>query len=151
MMDTTVERTSERELSITRNFHGPARIVWEAWTNPALFARWWLPKSFGITMVSCDMDVRVGGNYKLVLKHGDSEPAAFFGKYVEVAPAARLVWTNEEDPNAAVTTVTFEDHGDTTKVVMRDLYPSKEALDEAAAQFDCMRETFDQLAGVLAS
>ncbi|MFT3692610.1 MAG: SRPBCC domain-containing protein [Kofleriaceae bacterium] len=151
--ETTIEQTSERELSITRTFDGPVRLVWEAWTTPKLFGRWWLPKSFGLTLISCEQDIRVGGMYKLVIKHGDAEPRAFFGKYLEVVPTSRLVWTNEEDPNAATTTVTFEEHGSQTRVVMRDLYPTKAALDEAreTQQYDGMGETFDQLAAVLAS
>src|ERR1700759_4632381 len=94
---TTVERTSERELVVTRIFNGPARIVFEAWTRPELFTRWWVPKSFGLTLLSCEMDIRVGGTYRLVFKHPASgQPMAFFGSYREVTPPSRLVWTNEE-------------------------------------------------------
>ena len=64
---TTVERKSERELIVTRTFDGPARIVFEAWTQPDLFKRWWGPKSMGMSLLSCEMDVRVGGKYRLVL------------------------------------------------------------------------------------
>jgi uncharacterized protein YndB with AHSA1/START domain len=132
---TTVERTSERELVVTRIFNGPARIVFEAWTRPELFTRWWVPKSFGLTLLSCEMDIRVGGTYRLVFKHPASgQPMAFFGNYREVTPPSRLVWTNEEGgEEGAVTTVTFEERGGQTLVVLRDLYPSKEALDAAIA------------------
>ncbi len=92
---TTVERKSERELVVTRTFNGPARIVFEAWTKPELFRRWWVPKSMGMSLLSCEMDVRVGGRYRLVFAHGDSQ-SAFFGTYIEVTPHSRLVWTNEE-------------------------------------------------------
>jgi len=146
---TTVERTSECELVVTRTVNGPARLVFEAWTKPDLFKQWWAPKSFGLTMLSCEMDVRVGGTYRLVFKHPASgQPMAFFGSYVEVAPPSRLVWTNEEGEEiGAVTTVTFEERGDQTLVVMRDLYPSKEALDDAIASGSTggIGETFDQL------
>src|SRR5690349_6592021 len=126
---TTVERKSDRELVVTRTFNGPARIVFDAWTKPELFRQWWIPKSFGITVYSCEMDVRVGGTYRLMLGRGDSKPMAFFGRYLEVVPASRLVWTNDEGGEAgAVTTVTFEDKGGKTLVTMSDLYPSKEAL-----------------------
>src|SRR3954452_12143661 len=129
---TTVERTSDRELVATRTFDGPARVVFEAWTKPELMMRWWAPKSFGISFLSCEMDVRTGGSYRLVFGHPASEqPMAFFGRYIDVTPPARLVWTNEEDEDGAVTTVTFEEKDGRTRVVVHDLYPSKEALDGA--------------------
>ena len=131
---TTVERTSDRELVATRTFDGPARIVFEAWTKPELIMRWWAPESFGITFLSCETDVRTGGSYRFVFGHPASEqPMAFFGRYIEVTPNARLVWTNEEDENGAVTTATFEEKDGKTLVVVHDLYPSKEALDGAIA------------------
>jgi uncharacterized protein YndB with AHSA1/START domain len=146
---TTVERTSGRELVVTRAFNAPARLVFEAWTTPELLKRWWAPKSFGISFVSCDADVRTGGTYRFVFAHPAAEqPMAFFGRYLEVTPPARLVWTNEEGgEGGAVTTVTFEERGGETLVVMRDLYPSKEALDEAIASGSTggSGETFVQL------
>src|SRR5262249_30329509 len=110
---TTAERKSERELVVTRTFNGPARIVFEAWTKPELFKRWWVPKSFALSVLSCDMDVRVGGTYRLVFSHPASpEPMAFFGTYMEVTPHSRLVWTNEEGgEDGPVTTVTLEERG----------------------------------------
>jgi uncharacterized protein YndB with AHSA1/START domain len=141
-----VERKSERELVVTRTVNGPARIVFDAWTKPELFKRWWVPKSIGVTLLSCEMDVRVGGGYRLVFGHGDSEPMAFYGKYVEVTPCSRLVWTNDEGGDAGqVTTVTFEEKGGKTLVILHDLYPSKEALDAGSGSTDAMDETFDQL------
>ena len=142
---TTVERTSERELVVTRTVNGPARIVFEAWTKPELFERWWVPKSMGMSLLSCEMDVRVGGKYRLEFAHGDSQ-SAFFGTYKEVTPHSRLVWTNEESEEGSVTTVTFEEKGGKTLLVMHELYPSKEALDAAGTgAADAMVETFAQL------
>lgn len=143
---TTVERKSERELVVTRTFNGPARIVFEAWTRPDLFKRWWVPKSCGLTLLSCEMDVRVQGGYRLVFA-GNPEPIAFFGKYLEVTPSARLSWSNDESPDGAITTVTFEESGGTTRVVVHDLYSSKEALDAAVASESTsgFAETFEQL------
>jgi len=144
---TTVERKSERELVVTRTINGPARLVYEAWTNPKLFRQWWVPKSFGLTLLSCDLDVRVGGQYRLVFRHGDSQ-MAFFGRYIEVIPPSRLVWTNEEaEDGGAVTTATFEEKEGKTLVVLHELYPSKESLDAAMASGEKsgMDETFDQL------
>jgi uncharacterized protein YndB with AHSA1/START domain len=143
---TTAERKSERELVVTRTFNAPARIVFEAWTKPELLKRWWAPKSTGMSLLSCEADVRVGGRYRLEFGHGASKPMAFFGRYIEVIPPSRLVWTNDESDNGAVTTVTFEERGGKTLLVMHELYRSKEALDAAIAGMEGgMRETFEQL------
>ena len=144
---TTVERKSERELVVTRTFNGPARIVFEAWTKPELFKRWWVPKSMSASLLACEMDVRVGGTYRLVFGQDGSEPMAFFGRYIEVTPHSRLVWTNDEGGDSgAVTTVTFEEKDGKTLLVMHELYPSKEALDAAGTgAADATVETFQQL------
>jgi len=143
---TTVERKSERELVVTRSFNGPARIVFEAWTKPELFKRWWVPKSTGVSLLTCEMDVRVGGEYRLAFGNDASKPMEFFGRYIEVTPHSRLVWTNDESDDGAVTTVTFEEDGGKTLLVMHELYPSKEALDGAIAGMEGgMPETFEQL------
>jgi len=144
---TISERRSEREMVITRTFDAPARLVFKAWTTPELFKQWWVPKSSGATLLSCEQDVRVGGGYRLEFAHPQGgAPMAFFGRYLEVVPDARLVWTNEESPDGAVTTVTFEDRAGKTLLVMRELYPSKEAMDIAIEGMDeAMPETFEQL------
>src|ERR1700723_2226567 len=143
---TAVERTSERELVVTRTFNAPARIVFEAWTKPELLKRWWAPKSTGLSLLSCEADVRVGGRYRFVFGHDASKPMAFFGRYIEVTPHSRLVWTNDESDQGAVTTLTFEEKGGKTLLVMHDLYPSKEALDGVIAGMEGgMHETFEQL------
>ena len=143
---TTAERKSERELVVTRTFDAPARMVFEAWTKPELFKRWWVPKGYGIVLLSCEVDARVGGKYRLVFQ--GSPPMEFFGTYIEVTPHSRLVWTNEEGGDAGqVTTVTFEERDGKTLLVMNDLYPSKEALDGAIASGSTggTGETFEQL------
>jgi uncharacterized protein YndB with AHSA1/START domain len=131
----TVERTSERELVVSRTIDGPARLVFEAWTRPELFKRWWVPKGAPISLLACELDVRVGGRYRLVFGiHGSEQQMEFFGRYLEVTPHTRIVWTNEEgDEGGAVTTVTFDEKGGRTLVVVHDLYPSKEALEGAIA------------------
>src|SRR4249919_903026 len=142
---TTVERKSDRELVVTRTVNGPARLVFEAWTRPELFRQWWVPKSLGMSLLSCEMDVRVGGRYRLEFAYGDA-PVAFFGTYQEVTPHSRLVWTNEEGDEGSVTTVTFAEEGSKTLVVMHELYPSKEALDAAGTgAAEAMGESFEQL------
>ncbi len=150
---TTSERKSDRELVVTRTVNGPARLVFEAWTKPELFKRWWVPKSFPIVMLAYEADVRTGGKYRLVFGHGDSK-MEFFGRYIEVTPHSRLVWTNDEaDEGGPITTVTFEEKAGKTLLVMHELYPSKEALDAAMASGEKsgVSETFDQLDEVLVS
>jgi uncharacterized protein YndB with AHSA1/START domain len=144
---TTVERTSDREVVVTRTINGPARIVFEAFTRAELFKRWWVPKSLGMTLLSCEMDARVGGKYRLEFDVGGPEPVAFFGTYVEVQPYSRLAWTNDEGgEGGSVTTVTFEEKSGKTLVVLRERYPSKEALDAAGTgAAEAMVEQFDQL------
>ena len=142
---TTVERQSDREVVVTRTINGPARIVFEAFTKAELLRRWWVPKSMGMTLLSCEVEPRVGGKYRLVFDHSP-EPFAFFGTYVDVKPYSRLAWTNEEGgEGGSVTTVTFEEKGGKTLVVLHERYPSKEALDAAGGAADAMYETFDQL------
>jgi len=150
---TTVERTSERELVVTRTFNAPARLVFEAWTTPELFKQWWVPKSMGMFLRSCEMDVRTGGTYRLVFGHDVSNPDEFFGRYLEVTPPSRIVWTNDEGGDGgSVTTVTLEEKDGRTLLVMHELYPSKEALDAAGTgAADMMSETFEQLDELLAS
>jgi uncharacterized protein YndB with AHSA1/START domain len=143
---TTVERKSEREFVVTRTFDAPARLVFEAWTKPELLKLWWAPKSMGMSLLSCEADVRVGGTYRFVFGQDASKTMAFFGRYLEVTPHSRLVWTNEEgDGGEAVTTVTFEEKGAKTLLVLHELHPSKEAVDGAIAFGEGLRETFEQL------
>jgi len=131
---TRSERISDRETTVTRTFKGPARLVFKAWTTPELLLRWWAPESFGMSFLSCEIDLRVGGAVRFVFKHPSSgEPMAFFGHYREVVPNKRLVWTNEESEDGSITTVTFEEKDGETLVVVHDLYPSKKALDDAIA------------------
>jgi uncharacterized protein YndB with AHSA1/START domain len=150
--DTTAERTSERELVVTRTVNGPARLVFEAWTNAELLERWWAPKSFPIKLLSCETDVRVGGRYRLVFGY-EGSTMEFFGRYLEVAPPARLVWTNDEGDGETITTVTFEETGGRTRLTVHDLYPSRESLDAAIASGSTsgMPEALEQLDELLVS
>ena len=153
MNRTTVERKSDREVVVTRTFDAPARLVFEAWTSPKLFKQWWVPRSMGMTLRSCELDVRTGGKYRLVFGDDPANPMAFFGKCLDVVPNQRIVWTNEESgADGSVTTVTFEENNGKTTLVMSELYPTKEALDAAGtgAQ-EAMNETFGQLDELLAS
>ena len=143
---TKVERKSERELVVTRSFDAPARIVFEAWTKPELIKRWWAPKSSGVPLRSCEADVRVGGRYRFEFGREGAKPMAFFGRYIEVIPDARLVWTNEESEDGAASTLILEESGGKTRLVLHELYPSKEALDAVVAGMaGGMPEQFEQL------
>ena len=150
--ETRVEQKSEREIVITRTFNASARIVFEAWTKAELMRRWWVPKSSGLTLLSCEMDVRTGGRYRFVFEHPAApQGLAFFGRYLEVLPHSRLVWTNDESGDAGqLSTLTLEDHGDTTRIVLHELYPSAEAFEAAKGSYDGMPESFDQLDALLA-
>ncbi|MGN6789943.1 MAG: SRPBCC family protein [Rhodanobacteraceae bacterium] len=149
---TAVARKSERELVVTRTFDAPAHAVFEAWSKSELFKDWWVPKSAGLSLLSCDMDVRTGGAYRLVFRHPASDqPMAFFGTYREVTPNRRIVWTNEESDQGAVTTVTFEEHAGKTLVTFHELYPTEAALGEAlAGSAEALPEQFAQLDELLA-
>ncbi len=153
---TLVERTSEREMVTKRTFNAPAHIVFEAWTSPDIIKRWWLPESFGMSFEECEIDARTGGKYRFVFNHPDFEkPMAFFGKYLEVTPHSRLIWTNEEGAEGPVTTVTFDEKNGSTLLVLSELYPSKQALDDAIAagsvSADAATAQFDLLDEFLAA
>jgi uncharacterized protein YndB with AHSA1/START domain len=150
---TSVEQLSDREFAVTRLFDAPPELVFRAWSDPRLFERWWVPRSAtGVRLVSCDMDVRTGGKYRLEFGAGEGQTMAFYGKYLDVVPGERIVWTNDEGEEGAVTTVTFEDQGGKTLVTFHESYPSKEALEEALSGSAAgLPEQFDQLAELLAS
>ncbi|MBX4906586.1 MULTISPECIES: SRPBCC family protein [Rhizobium] len=150
---TSVERRGDRELVVTRTFDAPPSTVYRAWSQPELFQRWWVPKSGpGISLVSCEMDVRTGGKYRLEFGAGGSDTMAFYGKYLEVAPNERIVWTNDEGEEGAITTVTFEDQGGKTLVVFHEVYPSREALEEALqGSAVALPEQLEQLDQLLSS
>jgi uncharacterized protein YndB with AHSA1/START domain len=146
---TSVERRSDREVVVRRTFDAPARLVFEAWTRPELFRQWWVPKSAGLALLSLELDVRVGGGYRLVFDLGDSRTMAFFGKYLEVTPPSRLSWTNEESDDGAVTTVTFEEKDGRTHLTFSELYPTREALERNIGSTEGLPEQFAQLDALL--
>lgn len=129
---TSIERKGDRELLMTRTFDAPPSTVFKAWSQPELFKRWWMPKSVtGVSLVACEMDVRTGGKYRLEFSAGGSDTMSFYGKYLEVVPNERIVWTNDEGEEGAITTVTFEDKGGKTLLTFHEAYPSEQALAEA--------------------
>ena len=150
---TSVERRGERELVVTRTFDAPPSLVYKAWSQAELFRRWWMPRSAaGVSLVSCDMDVRTGGKYRLEFAADGAGTMAFHGKYIEVVPNERIVWTNDEGEEGAVTTVTFEDREGKTLLTFHEAYPSREALEEALqGSAAALSEQLDQLGELLAS
>ena len=154
---TTVERRSDRELVIIRAFNAPARIVFDAWTKPEYLKRWWAPKSLGVSLFSCEADVRTGGSYRYVFGHDPKRPMAFSGTYTEVQPPSRLVWTQVfeqmRDAGEAIVTATFDEREGKTELVVHQHYASKEALDGAIASGmeKGMRETYEQLEELVGS
>lgn len=146
-----VERGGDRELVITRVFDAPPGTVYRAWSQPALFERWWMPKSAsGISLLSCALDMRTGGHYRLEFGAGGSDTMAFYGNYLDVVPGERIVWTNDEGGEGAVTTVTFEDQGGKTLLVFRELHPSEAAMLEALqGSATALPEQLEQLAELL--
>jgi len=151
--ETLVEHKSDREVVITRIFNAPARLVFEAWTRPEVMRRWWVPKSSGLTLLSCEMDVRTGGGYRFVFAHpaAPGETLAFFGTYVEVSPYSRLVWTNDESgEDGQLSTLTLEEHDGKTRIVLLEVYPSAAAYEAGKGAYDGMPESFAQLDELLA-
>lgn len=147
---TAMELRSGRELVVTRTFDAPVRLVFDAWTRAELFKQWWAPKSIGMALAACEMDVRTGGGYSLTFETAEGS-MTFFGKYLEVVPPSRLVWTNDESENSSVTTITFEEQDGRTRLVLTELYPSKEAFNEGHGAEDALPEQFEQLDALLAS
>jgi uncharacterized protein YndB with AHSA1/START domain len=155
--ETIVERTGDRELTVTRTFNAPARIVFEAWTKPELLKRWWAPKSFGVSLFECESDLRAGGAYRYAFGRDPNNPEVFSGRYLEVDPPSRLVLTQVYERMAhageVVVTAAFEESEGRTRLTLRQLFPSKEALEGALASGmeRGMRVTLDQLDELVAS
>jgi uncharacterized protein YndB with AHSA1/START domain len=162
MNQTSMELKGDREIVIARTFNGPARIVFDAWTRPELVRRWWAPKSHRVSVVACDADIRVGGGYRYLLRLDTGNEFAFSGRYSEVTPHSRLVYTQIFEPTAAgakpgddevIITVTFDERDGKTHLVSHSLCPSKDVRDAiiASGMEHGMRETMDQLEELVAS
>lgn len=155
--ETIVERTSDRELVVTRTFDAPAQIVFDAWTKPDLLKQWWAPKSFGVSLFECEQDLRVGGAYRFAFGRDPTSPEVFTGRYLEVDPPARLVFTQIYERMAhvgeAVVTAIFDESQGRTRLTLRQVFPSREALEGALASGmeRGMRITLDQLDELVAS
>ena len=149
---TTVDRPTDRQMVITRAFDAAPAAVFAAWTTPETLKRWWTPKSSGMALLSCEIDARPGGRYRFEIGRPGAPPLVFFGRYLEAAANARLVWTNEEGPDGAVTTLTLEAAGGQTRLTLSETYPTPAALDGAIEGMQAgMTETFAQLDALLAN
>lgn len=103
-------------------------------------------------LVACTMDVRTGGTYRLEFGTGGAETMAFHGKYSDVVPGQRIVWTNDEGEDGAVTTITFADKDGQTLLTFHEVYPSTQALEEALeGPAAALPEQLDQLDALLVS
>lgn len=144
---TSAERVGDRELVVTRLFDAPPSLLYRAWSEAELFRRWWMPQSLdGMALVACEMDVRTGGKYRLEFSMDGGATFSFYGKYLEVVPGERIVWTNDEGEEGAITTVTFEGRDGRTLVTFHEAYPTAEALEEALqGSAVALPEQFDQL------
>lgn len=157
MNRTTLERESDREIVIRRSFDAPAGIVFGALTNPDLVRRWWAPRSLGVSVVSVEIDVRVGGKYRHVLRHDGGGDVGFSGEYLDIVPPRRLVYTQIYEPMAeageVVVTVSLDERDGRTHLVLHERWPSKGALDGALAtnMERGFSETMDQLEQLVTS
>lgn len=145
-----VDRASAREMRVTRVFNAPVAAVFAAWAKADLFRKWWIPRSSGMTILACEMDVRTGGNYRLEIAHPEfDEPMTFFGRYIDVVANERIVWTNEEGAEGAVTTVTFAAQGGKTVLTLTETYPSAEALEQSLGAAEGLPDQLDALERLL--
>jgi uncharacterized protein YndB with AHSA1/START domain len=130
--DLKVEPQGEREIVITRTFHAPRALVYEALTNPKHVKNWWGPRQYGAA--SATGEFRAGGHYRYAQKGPDGE-VAFRGEIREASPA-RMVYTEEFEAmpgHIAETTVTLEERDGKTFVTLRSVYQSKEDRDAVIA------------------
>lgn len=150
---TIVTKASETEVVVTRTFDAPARLVFQAWSDPELFRQWWVPRSLGATLSSCEVDMRTGGTYRLAFGDDPATAMVFHGRYLEVVPDSRIVWSNDEGGEEAtsITTVTLAERDGKTDLVLSERFPTKEAFDAGAGAEDALPETFAQLDEVLAT
>ena len=141
MSDTSVKSAAnqfgEGTVEIVRVFDAPCALVWQAWTDPKMLAQWFGPRGFSSSVP--ELDVRVGGSLRIVMHGPGGGDYPMKGIFREVIAPERLVFSNIAIDNEGkhllegLTTVTFAETNGKTLRILRDLYPSSEALDEAVA------------------
>jgi len=123
---------TDREISMTRVFDAPRRLVFDAFTKPELVKRWLLGPP-GWTMPVCEIDLRVGGAYRYVWRHADGKEMGMGGIYREIVPQERLVCTELFDeawyPGEALVTTILAEQGGRTTLTSTMLYVSQETRD----------------------
>jgi uncharacterized protein YndB with AHSA1/START domain len=141
---------SDREILMTRTLDAPRDLVFEAMTKAEHVRRWWGPCR--LTAEVCEIDFRVGGNWRYVFRAPDGKKVEFTGVYKKIAPPESFVYTEcYVEPKLGnpewLTTVTLEDLGEKTKMTSRLLHPSKEQRDGHAnsGMESGAAETFDRL------
>ncbi|MGA2583588.1 MAG: SRPBCC domain-containing protein [Tepidisphaeraceae bacterium] len=160
----------ERDYVISRVFDAPRNLVYQMWTDPKHLANWWGPSTF--TNPVCEMDVRPGGTFRIVMRAPDGSEFPFRGVYREVVPNERLIYTNDcsqhpaawhkmvdptgrfatTDPkNGPVTTVTFDEHNGKTTMTVHMRFQSAEMRDGFVkiGMNEGWSQSFDDLAGLL--
>ncbi len=151
--DLKVILPSDREVLVTRSFNAPRRLVWEAVSKPEHVRQWWGLRSMPMTV--CEIDHRVGGKWRFVVRAPDGSEHAWSGVYNEIHAPERVVNTEvyENIPGAeSLVTATFDERDGRTYLTTRMLHKSKENRDgyiHAGAEGG-MRETFTRLDELLA-
>lgn len=155
--DVRLTLEGEREILIERDFMAPAEIVFRAWTDPDLVKLWWAPRDLGVSIVTCEAEIRVGGRYRYVLENAGGELIGFTGHYREITPPSRLVYTQYvegmEKAGEALVEVNFRSSGARTLVSSRETYPSAEVRHMAvtSGMEQGLRLTWEQLSALLPS
>jgi uncharacterized protein YndB with AHSA1/START domain len=146
-----VTTPTEKEIVLTRVFDAPWRMVFDAFTKPELLKRWFGPR--GHDLVVCEVDLRVGGAWRFVIRGPDGKELGMRGVYREIAPPDRMVHTESYDDypgESLVTTVLVERDGRTT-LTATVLYPSQEIRDAviSSGMEHGAAESYDKLAELL--
>jgi uncharacterized protein YndB with AHSA1/START domain len=145
---TSLEAAPE-ELVLTRVIHASRRRVFDAWTKPDQLALWWGPDGF--TLVTCEVDLRLGGSLHFVMRGPEGVEYPFDGHVLEVIPPARFIFTADlggDAGNLLLTAVTFDDHDDGTRLTVVQTIPRTEAY--ARGQRRGWIESLERLALFLA-
>jgi uncharacterized protein YndB with AHSA1/START domain len=143
---------TDREIAMTRIFNAPRRLVFEAFTRPELLKRWFGPRGWSLEV--CEVDLRVGGTWRYIVRGPDGTKMGMRGVYREITPPERLVFTEAFDDypgESFVTTVLVEDRGVTTMSATL-LYSSQEIRDLVikSGMEHGAAESYDRLAELLA-
>jgi uncharacterized protein YndB with AHSA1/START domain len=145
--------SAERELTVTRVFDAPRRLVFKMWTAPEHAARWWGPQ--GHDSMTCTMDVRPGGTWERRMRAPDGGRYRKFGVYREVVPPERLVFTymtedsKGEVDHETLVTVTFEEVDGKTRLTLHQAV--FETVELRAAHHGGWTSCFERFAAYIAT